>query len=617
MKPNQHITQGHHLRRSTSSTGTYTAYATDEDDSTSPVVFTDVNTNRYYKARAKTCADSDRKLCGAWSTATSALEVPAPTFPTLSPPTIAVGETGSVKASFTPPSTAYEYLLTLRWSNDSKNYQDMPNPAHLDHGDTLHMFTELIPENGGSYVAALSACIDDARKNCGSHVTSNAVSLPTNGIAPSGNLWVGEQMPITITAVSSGLTIGQAYTVRISVATTSGANIGNLRFNECGSTNTPLVTKDMAILTSNQDRTVSKTATLHSCGAATGTLSVKLLSGGTEVASHSRTTSAVHLPTGVRVNGHGSSINNQFVVRWDTVATATSYKIRYAIADNASGYVTEGADRSWTEVDHSGSDAETTVTSLTAGRIYEVQVKPIRGNVQTGWSEGAYVKPTSALPAFTSTPKPKFAQIPIQRYWPSGNYTYHLCRNRFADPDNNAPSVWMNAIRAAVDAIVNGVVWQTDDTNIISATGIVDTDCTEAEVTGITWHNAVLLASNIAELMTYCGVEKDDKNTLACAVSHPMGGGVAVSGHVVFRPASLHRNWNPAESNSDPASCSKLFGVALHEFGHIFGLGHPPDSVDSVMYRYFVADSCRLKALDVGALMNIYQSVPTDAQGVE
>ena len=488
----------------------------------------------------------------------------------------------------------------------------MPKPARLEHGDTSHTFTGLVPENGGYYLAALVACVDSARTNCGSEVTSNEVSLPVIGISPSGVIWIGEQKSTAVSAVPAGLKPGQAYTVRFSVAMDNSEDLGDLRFNECKTNEPPVIARDFPIPTSNDKETLTKNANIYSCGTGTGTLSAKLISGSTEVASHSRVPSLVPIPTGVRVNGHGGSTSHRFNVRWDPVANATSYKIRYATADNSSGFVTSNSQGIWTEVTHTSQTLERTIIGLTANRIYEVQIQAFRGLLKTGWSNGAYVKPTSALPAFTSEPKPEFAKIPLQRYWPSGNYTYHLCSNRFADPDRNAPSVWMNAIRAAINALVNGVVWNTNGTNIVTATGNVDHNCTDDEVTGDTGHNAVFLAGDISDLMKFCGVPMDDKSTLACADSRPIEGGIAVTGHVIFRPAALHRDWNPRGSNSDPTRCSKLYGVALHETGHVFGLGHinsDRSMVSSIMKTmYEDRDGCAPSAYDVSVLMGIYQS---------
>ena len=597
------------LRQSKTDPGTYTHYRFANATATE-ATFTDVDTGWHYKARTRSCAAAVRKLCGGWSVLSAVLPVPTPDFPTLTKPTIAIGTNGIINASFTLPSATFKYLLKLQWSENSKDYIDQPNPASLQHGTTSHTFTGLQQERGGYYIAVLSACVDSARKNCGTGVPSDAVSMPSINLGHRGDFWVGEGSPRTVTAVTSGLTAGQAYTVRVSVAT---SNVGNLRFNECGSMTTALVSKILTIPSSNRSRSVTKEATLYSCGPATGTLSVDLLSGTTEVASHSGTSKAVHLPTGVRVNGHGSSTTNQFVVRWDPVDTATSYKIQYAIADNASGIVITVHKDDWTELNHTSSTTEKTVTGLTAGRIYEVQVKPVRAGVSTAWTQGAYVKPTHQPP----TPKTKFAGIPMTKYWADGTYSYEICTETFPT------TTWSSEIEAAIAMWPRHVKWVTDGSNVISKIG-TSSDCGSSTCYGenpedecpaidqLTSEHRIIRAYDQTHFNLACGLAERNV-AVGCVHSERTVAGSVLKTLMVFGSDDIRSNWGIDDHANAKDECSYLFDVAMHEAGHAFALGdvleHANSAINSAM-RQGTPGPCLPFAEDIGAMMMMYQSIP-------
>ena len=450
-------------------------------------------------------------------------------------------------------------------------------------------------------------------KNCGTGVPSDAVSMPSINMGHHGDVWVGEGSPRTVTAVSSGLTVGQAYTVRVSIATARGTRVGNLRFNECDSKDPPVVSKNIAISSSNRLRSISKEATLYSCGAATGILSVKLISGTTEVASHSRKSSAVHLPTGVRVNGHGTSTTNQFVVRWDAVDTATSYKIQYAIADNASGIVITVHKDDWTELNHTSSTTEKTVTGLTAGRIYEVQVKPVRAGVSTAWTQGAYVKPTHQKPVSGF----KFAGIPMTHYWSGGTYSYEICTETFPT------TTWIDEIEAAIALWPRYVKWVTDGTNIISKTGTSrncgtsscadDVDGCDVEIKSPTTAHRIVRAYNESHLNEVCDpTMMASEASAACFTNHLPIAGLTTS-LMIFAPDDIKDDWNPGVNISDRIPCSVLFDVALHEAGHAFGLGDIEPGTNSAIHtamRQGTPGPCVPFPEDIGGVMTLYQSIP-------
>ena len=65
-----------------------------------------------------------------------------------------------------------------------------------------------------------------------------------------------------------------------------------------------------------------------------------------------------------------------------------------------------------------------------------------------------------------------------------------------------------------------------------------------------------------------------------------------------------------SETPTDPASCSKLFMLTMHEASHVFGLGHPKSaySGQAVMLPGHADALCALTEYDVVAIKAIYQS---------
>ena len=122
------------LRGSSSENGSYSVAAT-EDDSRSPVRFSNLTRGRWYKARGRNCLDSSRRNCGDWGAFTSSIELPnigdpTPTSTPTATPTGAIAATATVTHTPTPteppPDTAGCGMTDLGYISVSKTevYQD-------------------------------------------------------------------------------------------------------------------------------------------------------------------------------------------------------------------------------------------------------------------------------------------------------------------------------------------------------------------------------------------------------------------------------------------------------------------------------------------------------------
>ena len=631
--PPTHVVQ---LLESSTSTGIFIYNDKIGKSATAPVIFSDVEINRYYKARGKTCADSAGKLCGPWSANSSSMNVPKTTFPTLTAPTIAVGATGTIVASFSLPSSTYGYRLNLIWSLDDKDYDDHPSDeVLLSDSATQHTFTGLDLSNGRYYKTEFTACTDAEGLNCGATVTSTSIQLLTLSVDKVGDIWIVED-GYTVMRGTAAVATGQAYQLIYTLSTT-GANVGGkgIRFNACNiAMVSTRVTQDLAASNMNTSWGAPAIA-LHACSVATATLTISLKTGGTEVASISRTLNVLGIPSEARVNGDSRDFSGapgtddqptvsgpRFVLRWQSVTGASSYKIRHAEGFDALGNAIAIGLKIWTETPYMGTSSkkEKTITGLTDGKIYEVQVKSVGHGLTTAWSSPVFVRATSATPTVSLSAGYSFARIPIKTYIGPAHYSYTLCLNSFPDSPSKPRTLWTNDIRAGIQQWANAVDWQAGTRNIITVAESTSHNCKLTEM--IKWegsNNEVLMPATLtmpggvttnSVFDEYCPPIMN-QITLACTAKDVSGGLINMQ-FMAFN--TTRQDWNPG---SDPHShgCSHLFQTALHEAGHAYGFDHSPIE-NSVMKSGRTLNRCHITALDVGAIMNNYQSrTPTSIGG--
>ncbi len=607
-----HVVQ---LTKTGTSTGTHVPYTSDELAAPPSITFSDVATNAYYKARGKTCTDEDRKLCGAWSSPTDQLTVPAPPFPTLTPPTIAAGGSGTIDATVSLPDASYTYLLTLRWSKTGKAYSDVPNPAFLSHLNTKHTFEGLRPENGGYYIAELSACVDIARINCDDSVSSTATTLPTLQVSPNGEIWRAVGANLAVTATARHVRRNHTYQFRFSVA-----NSGLLRFNACDA-GTAETTKKVS---SNSDATlvvVSPSVTLNACGAGTPLITIALLSGTDVVTTTTQSVSILGPPEGIRANGDSSDGGAaKIALRWDPVTSATSYAIRYSIAYHLSGAPVSSSSYAWTEVTHASTTGAKTINVVLSNRVYQVQIKSVRNRLESPWSDSVFVEPTHSRPVFTSSSRPEFATVKLLGYRASRNYTYHLCSNSFKVDAGPPASVWMADIRSAIDRLVESVQWRVNGGNIITATMHVDDNCDSTDIYVLGPQQSIFMAADATQFRDYCGHGGTMGTRVACYTYSLDSNRAITSSQMVFQTIEEKTDWSPGRIPAD-RQCTPLFDSALHEAGHAFGLDDTPSRTSSdqplvtMMESPSRSETCYPTARDIGAIMKIYQSPGSASSG--
>ncbi len=579
------------LRRSSTSSGTYSFYAS-ASATASTATFTDVETGWHYKARARACAATARKLCGSWSPLAAPLNVPTPTFPTLAAPTIAIGPTGTINASFTPATTTYYYRLTLRWSETRKDFVDLPNPALLSHAVTSHTFTGLEPVKGGYYMAALSACTDAKRKTCGVPVTSNVVSLPEVTISNLTDVDVSQGSVFNLSVAVSNFDKSAEYTVEISV-TKTGDNANVLRLTPCNpESSDPGNTGPIRIGSGATGDAFNGTVetTLRACDTGRDTVTARLILNSVTYAYDVYTITSYGKPKNLRANGHSlSSSKGRLTIRWDYPdIDPTRYEYRYALHTTASGAFIDEDQIRWTTIRAGTANTEATKEGLGIGRLYRVQVQAVKGSVESGWSDPVYAKITLNAPT-SFNPRPRVAGVLQYGILSNGQYTYTICDDTFVGPKQ---SVWLSEIRNGVSQWPSRVRWIDDGSNIIRVMEASNLACTMNPDLALR-PNEIRMVSDM-----FFTDECTDAKSQGCAWRKSSGGLIAL------RPEGTDEElkWYLGENYGD-SSCSRVQQIVAHEVGHIFGLADTPGA-SSIMDQ----PGCTPLPYDVAAIMSLYQS---------
>lgn len=584
------------LRRSSASSGTYSFYAS-ASASASSTTFSDVETGWYYKARARACAATVRKLCGSWSPLSTPLNVPMPTIPALVAPTIAVASTGTIRATYTPASATYYYRLTLRWSLVGKEYVDLPDPALLPHGITSHTFVGLMPDRGGYYMAVVHACTDAKRRTCGSGATSNVVSLPTIKISDSTLTDVIEGSTLTVAVEAANFDASSRYRVVISVSN-NGDNAEVLKLSACDVKANPAQSdpKIIGSRASGAAVTGQISITLHGCYGGRDKITAKLILNSVEHAVDTHPVNTIGIPRNLLVNGHSTSKTvGKARIRWeDGTEDVTRYEYEYGLHENPVGTFLDEGDMTWIGTFTAGTSKEATTHAVGINQLYAVRVRTVKGTNYSPWSELAFVYSTNLQPEIVVGDEPKVASIPLYGYWDSKHYHYTICTDTL--PSGSDGQKWMNYIKSGISQWEETIDWQIGDSNIIRSTASYYSKCGSSFLLSqLTTRKTEVKRLSRMATNDACEVE----GALGCAITNQVARDKA---YIVFRSEDSDHDDFSWELNMNPM-CSKLHTVAVHEAGHIFGLDHT-DNVNSAMNTL----ECRPTPYDIAAIFAIYQS---------
>ena len=313
-------------------------------------------------------------------------------------------------------------------------------------------------------------------------------------------------------------------------------------------------------------------------------------------------------PTGIKANGDSpSETDGRAIVEWTAVPRASAYMLRYR------PYCASSPCSAWTNRTITKTDTSYTITSLTTGQLYTIQLKSIVEVTNLdNWSDPIYAYPTPPIPARPDSVGP----VPL---WVNPSYTdynYIMCLDTISliqDDDPNTPFV--NERQQVIDAIVNGIeIWETVTHGIVTATRNTrdSTPCNKgynnrhANTIDIVDRTVMLMRCEPKAKPT---LNSKPKPSTGCAGSRIVAGSLSYVRISILNTRSL------------AGSCSEFSGTVTHEGGHAFGLADfPPDAytdshVEMTVMDYQFSPDCTPTPFDVVAIKAIHQSQPQPEQG--
>ena len=331
-------------------------------------------------------------------------------------------------------------------------------------------------------------------------------------------------------------------------------------------------------------------------------------------------------PTGLRANGDLDA-NGNVTLRWNAVAGATSYMVRYTEEDCDSDGVCNPDDGNWDSRTYTagttGTVIEANLGGLSEEQLYRVQVQAVIADA-SGWSDFTLVFPTdSPLGGGTRVATAPFHGYQVKNSQGSHEFRYVVCEESITssittsaeDPTlDRSQQTIIRDIEQAVDKWEDTVAWNEDGVSVVSADSYslpAGVECASRILGVPLGHSQAAFVSDLDLILAGCF-------EIACWRSHsweaiPLG---SISYGAILLKASYGAGWNAFNTVT---GCTFLHQVVVHEAGHAFGIGnghflrgsfdqHPINTMHSVMSQADDTDYCEPQAYDIVALMALYQS---------
>ena len=326
------------------------------------------------------------------------------------------------------------------------------------------------------------------------------------------------------------------------------------------------------------------------------------------------------VPTGLRANGDLDGGN--VTLRWNAVAGATGYMVRYTEEDCDSDGVCDPDDGSWDSRTYTagttGTVIEADLGGLSEEQLYRVEVRAVIVD-DSDWSEEDFtlVFPTDSAPSReTEVATAPFHGYQAKNAQGSHEFRYVLCEETIpAGLDMTALDM-----KDAVDEWEDTVTWSRAGANIITTTAYAlpsDERCSTLAIPTRQGRFEMKFASSfrmgaacnplailpIINAPPACWRSTTWEATDLAQID---------SGSLLLNADRVAANWNRVRTG-----CSYLRHTIVHEGGHAFGIGnqrgidynrHPTNQMHSVMSYDDRTWHCKPQAYDIVALMALYQS---------
>lgn len=280
--------------------------------------------------------------------------------------------------------------------------------------------------------------------------------------------------------------------------------------------------------------------------------------------------------SGIGLPGTGTQTGKS-VVQWRRVSHAASYDVEYRL------YCGDAVCLNWMPRNVSGTSF--TITDLVVDSLYSIRVRAVNVAGESDWSY-IYTFPTIG-PADLST---EIGPIPMFQIPATTHYSYIICEDTINLILPNLSNTPYNEQQPVIDEIVQGVgSWRTATGAVTATRNTVDTPCSDAY--GSRTANTIEIVDHV-------------EMPMRCATATGVATGCASVRGGRTRLSIL-------DTRARTGVCPRFLSTVIHEVGHVYGLGDPPDDggyMHPTVMDYDFYPDCEPTELDVAAIKAIFQS---------
>lgn len=253
-----------------------------------------------------------------------------------------------------------------------------------------------------------------------------------------------------------------------------------------------------------------------------------------------------------------------------------------------------------------------TISDLRDETLYPIRIRAKNGSSNSDWSNTIHTYPTkttvgpnSIVRTITILGFLDLTPVDTSNYDPPvGEFAFVLCKNTL--PADDIATKGRNEREITASLILDGIREWSEKTGVGFNQDQNKVECSNTDM---------ILKANQLSSINKIQLESPGSLWMSCNLLVPLDLNGCVVPNSYANPNPMTRvhmflnNTLAIDPNSINIFCSKMFQIAMHEAGHIYGLGHSTIGETTMRQYYLDHDHiCSLTLSDVIAITKIYQS---------